>query len=364
MIQGMVFQPYTRHAARHLFALCFIPGSLALADMAPFAIPMDENPASAIAFASEPIGNSAPHVEILAGHFAVAGRRVRVWGVNTCFGASFPTHADAARIAARLAAAGINSVRFHHMDTGSYPHGILDPKDSLKLSTEALDRLDYFIDQLAQHGIYANVNLHVGRAASKALNMPDPLTHYDKIVGLVTPRLFEAQKLYARDLLGHVNKYRTLRYADDPAVAFVEITNEDSLFMWSATEELKALPEYYRQILTTQYTTWLNRTYGSTEHLRKAWAVGAEPRGCTMLAPFSMPANPYSQEQGWRLEQHNGCAASIEQKQDSVVRAQIIKADDTSWHLQLKFTPLTVKGGSYYTLSFRARADQPRTLAF
>jgi hypothetical protein len=34
-----------------------------------------------------------------------------------------------------------------------------------------------------------------------------------------------------------------VRLADDPAVAFVEINNEDSLFMWGWEDKLRRLPD-------------------------------------------------------------------------------------------------------------------------
>jgi len=61
-------------------------------------------------------------------------------------------HEDAARVAARLATFGINCVRIHHLDTRAYPGGIWDPKRPAEFSADALDRLDFFIDQLARHG--------------------------------------------------------------------------------------------------------------------------------------------------------------------------------------------------------------------
>jgi hypothetical protein len=52
------------------------------------------------------------------GHFYTAGgQRVRMFGVNTAFGANFPEPADAARIAKRLRRLGINLVRLHHLDS-------------------------------------------------------------------------------------------------------------------------------------------------------------------------------------------------------------------------------------------------------
>ncbi len=349
-----------------LIALLAVLSALALpvtAEMAPFVIPLDQNPDSAIALRPEPITGDSPRIVVRDSHFFVDGRRIRIWGVNNSFGANLPSHRDTERLAARMGAAGVNSVRFHHMDTASFPRGILDPKDPMKLSAEGLDRLDYFIDQLAKNGIYANINLHVGRSASKALKMPDPLTHYDKIVGIFTPELIEAQKKYALDLLGRVNRYRNRKYAEDPAVAFVEITNEDSLFMWSAVNDLKAMPEFYQQILRVKYAAWLKEKYGSTENVRKAWSQGSEPRGQNILAPDSFPQGK-SREKGWHLEQHGGCAARMDKKADGVIRVDISKANDTSWHIQAKQTPLSIKAGQYYTLSFRARADQPRSISY
>ncbi len=269
-----------------LLLLAAMAQAAAADDLVPFVIPQTPNPASLIALKSPPIPVDAAPLAARDGHFWAGDRRVRIWGVNTCFGASFPTYADAGRMAARLAAAGVNSVRFHHMDTQRYPNGILDPKDPMKLSAEALDRLDYLIDQLARRGVYANINLHVGRTASEWLGLPKTGTDYDKIVGIFTPQLVEAQRQYARDLLTHVNAYRKVRYADDPAVGFVEITNEDSFFMWDGEERLRALPEFYAKILRQQYAAWLKTRYKDTAGLRAAWAKGAEPLGANMLADF------------------------------------------------------------------------------
>ncbi|MHC4488883.1 MAG: hypothetical protein ACYSW7_06865, partial [Planctomycetota bacterium] len=134
------------------------------------------------------------------------------------------------------------------MDSAQWPRGLWNAQDGKTITPEALDRLDYFIDQLARHGIFVNINLHVGRAHSRYLGLPEANRKYDKISTIFTPELVDAQKKYARDLLAHVNPYRNVRYADDPAVAIVEITNENSFFMWSSEETLRTLPPYYAQI--------------------------------------------------------------------------------------------------------------------
>lgn len=349
-----------------LVGLLAAPTSAAENDLVPFVIPQTANPASLISLKSPPIAVGAESLTARDGHFWLGQRRVRIWGVNTCFGGSFPTHADAERMAARLAAGGVNSVRFHHMDSQAYPAGILDPKDPMKLSPEALDRLDYLLDQLARRGIYANINLHVGRTASAALGLPKSGTDYDKIVGLFTPQLIDAQKQYARDLLSHVSAYRKVRYADDPAVGFVEITNEDSFFMWDGEEKLRTLPEFYARILREKYAAWLKGRYTGTAGLRAAWAKGAEPLGASLLAALEIKTGADASAKAWSIEQHEGCAAKAAHPADNAaaLRLEIAKADGTGWHLQLKCRPLALKEGQYYTVSFRARADEPRDLSY
>ena len=334
-------------------------------DFVPFAIPARPHPDSRIAFAFQPIPREADRIVVRNGHFHRGGKRIRIWGVNLCFGACFPAHEDARHVAARLAAAGVNSVRFHHMDMGSFPRGIWQPKQPTTLSDEALDRLDFFLDQLALRGIYANLNLHVSRTHSRVIGLPEPGTSYDKMVGIFTPKLIEAQKQYARELLTHVNKYRKLRYADDPAVAFVEITNEDSLFMWGASARLAALPEYYAKTLQARYAAWLKKRYGSTGKLRKAWGAGASPLGENVLADtrFDVPAPKDEKAKRWNLEQHGECAAKLKPVEGrNAIRLEVVKADATDWHLQFNQTRQQLRQGQYYTLAFAARADKPRRL--
>ncbi len=335
-------------------------------EMAPFVIPTRPGPNSVLAVQVEPIPVDAPWLVVRDGHFAIGDRRERIWGVNLSFAACFPEPADATLVARRMADAGVNNVRFHHMDTAAWPRGLLDPKDALRLHPEALERLDHFIDQLARHGIRSNINLHVGRAASRELGLPEPNTRYDKIVGIFTPELVEAQEQFARDLLTRVNPIRGVRYADDPAVAFVEITNEDSLFMWSADRDLRELPDYYAGILRGQFNAWLKRRYRTTDSLRAAWAKGAEPLGENLLAD---PAFTMTPAEGtaprWHLEQHAGCRMTATRLADRPgVRLRIEKISETTWHLMLKQAPLTIEGGRYYTLMFRARADKPRSIGY
>jgi len=336
-------------------------------DFVPFVIPARPDANSPMAFTSfRPIETGSDRLVAQAGHFHLAGQRVRLWGVNLSFGANLPQHADAPHVAARLAAAGVNAVRCHHMDSARWPRGLWNAQNGKTIAPEALDRLDYFIAQLARHGIFVDINLHVGRAHSQYLGLPETNRQYDKISTIFTPELIDAQKKYARDLLTHFNPYRNVRYADDPAVAIVEITNENSLFMWDAEETLRTLPRYYAEILQNKFNTWLTARYGSDDNLRTAWSQGAEPLGENLLRNGNFQIFPKGGgvPQNWHLEQHSGCIASVSphRRFKDALRVEITKADETQWHLQFNQGGLPVKAGRYYTVIFEAVSDMPRLI--
>jgi len=335
-------------------------------DFAPFVIPSHIDARQTIWMTdSKPIATDSERLAANE-HFHHDGKQVRIWGVNLCFGANFPTHEDAPHVAARLAAAGINSVRCHHMDTSRWPRGIWNAKDGRTIELKALDRLDYFINELAKRGIRVNINLHVGRTHSQYVGLPKTNSNYDKVIGIFTPALIDAQKRYARELLTHVNPYRKVRHADDPAVAFIEITNEDSFFMWDGEKRLRELPPYYAEILQGRFNDWLKRRYHSEQALRTAWAQGTQPLGKELLRNGAFTRRNNGRPQYWNLERHADCRASLSQPRGlrrDAVQVDIVKADDTEWHLQLTQGGFAVKRGQYYTVSFEASSVRPRTIS-
>lgn len=348
--------------------VCLVCSVAPCQDFVPFAIPLQIDTRQAIWLSEgKPIAVDSERLEAHGGHFHRDGRQVRIWGVNLCFGANFPTHEDASRVATRMAAAGVNSVRLHHMDTSRWPAGIWKAEDGRTIEPEALDRLDYFINEMAQRGIFVNVNLHVGHKHSETLGLPETNREFDKIYDIFTPALVDAQKQYARDILTHVNPYRRVRYADDPAVAFVEITNEDSFFMWDADDTLRTLPPYYADILRGRFNSWLSKRYPSDEALATAWGKGTEPLGEQMLrnGGFADWAAGRTTPDHWNLEQHEGCLAALAHGQglpDDAVQIDVTKSNETQWHLQLTQGGLKLTRGRYYTLSFEAAGQAARRI--
>ncbi len=295
--------------------------------------------------------------------------RLKIWGVNTCFGANFPAHEDAEKVAAHLAKLGVNGVRMHHHDTAAAPRGIWGPvvDGQRTLDPQQLDLQDYFLDQLHRRGIYANLNLHVGRTFTEeegfvSKDLPYAV-RYNKYLLYFEPRMRERFKQFCREYLTHDNPYRKLKRTDDPGIAMVEITNENS-FSKLGPGIAAGLPEPYRGEFQRQWNRWLAGRYRDSEALKKAWGGRNEPLGATLA-----DTSDWKENLGlWRLRQNaeHPVRAQFNQPgpQPGVAALKLdvsTKAPETSSQ-ELQFPNLTLQPGQIYTLSFWVKADATRTL--
>ena len=213
-------------------------------------------------------------VRVAGGEFVTDAGPIRFNGTNITGPANFPEHDVADRLAARFARLGINCVRLHFMDTwyknfmDVRKQGILDDdtKTQRKLSPQQLDKLDYMIAAFKKVGVYVNINLHVGRTLDERDGLPGGSPWANKTVGQFMPRMVELQKEYARDLLTHVNRYTGNAYTDEPAVAMIEISNEDSgLVMTRRRMGIKKLAQPFQDELQRQWNAWLKNKYPANE---------------------------------------------------------------------------------------------------
>jgi hypothetical protein len=291
-------------------ALVSLSVSVSAVDLFPFVLPWDD--------AGTGITNLSAHLQRPAGgkgfvvardgHLFAGKERIRFFGVNMAFGGNFPTHADAEKIAARMAKFGINCVRFHHMDTSIAPDGILQ-KDRRTFDPESLDRIDYFIAELKKNGVYANLNLHVG---NQYPGMPkwEGAPNYFKGIDNFYPPIIEQQRDFARALLTHTNPYTKISYANEPAVAFIEINNENGLVMEWNNGSFDDLPDPYAAEFRRQWNDWLRKKYGTGEKLKEAWNQGVEPLGTELVN-----GDLENWKLRWFLEQNGGAKAEARTSQ-------------------------------------------------
>ena len=220
-------------------------------------------------------------VKVEGGHLVAGdGRRIRFWGVNVTDWSKgsrqVPTKEDAPLWAATLARYGVNSVRFQFLDL-EVPRGLIKSGqgNTQTLDAEQLDREDFFIAELEKRGIYIDFNLLVGRPFSEGDGVRDArmLREGAKGTSFFDGRLIELQKQYAQQLLAHENPYTKRKYTDDPAVAIVEINNENGINVG-----FRAPSPFYEAELVEIYNRWLraHRTPEQVSSLRTLAGVAAD----------------------------------------------------------------------------------------
>ena len=367
----MMSPAYSRRLSQAVAAVAMILGAASIATaqtstpapmragdgLFPFVLPWDDaspGVTDVSGLLDKPAGKHGP-IRVKDGHFYAGDERIRFLGVNLCFGANFPSHEDAEKIAARMAKFGINCVRFHHMDTSASPSGLVKA-DRKTIDPERLERLDYLIAKLKERGIYSNLNLHVGRKYPDRPEWPG-MPGYFKGVDNFDPAMIRDQQEYARALLHHVNPYTKARYADEPAVAIVEINNENALFQDWSGGRLDDMPDPYAADVQARWNKFLADRYRTDEAMRKAWSVQDVPRGPELLRNGGFDRG----EEGWRFEQHSG--KSRREVAGGRLKLTVEEPARESWHIQFNQPGLRLKADTPYTLRFRARTSEPAQLS-
>jgi hypothetical protein len=229
------------------------------------------------------------------------GTPIKFWGVNLSYTASAPDDRQTADFtAARYAKYGINAVRMHKFSYPTNQSGIGDPNDSTHMDPKGLDRLDYFASKLKENGVYFGwshtFGFHVVPGDRKRL------LAYDEIEKNLQGNTYafihfaeDVQDLMIEmvvNLLKHKNAYTGKTYADEPALCFIELQNEDDIFFYTSEKAFNACPTYKKRF-QEQFAGWLKDRYGSEQKLKEAWADGLRS-GETLAAANIVPQlNPW-----------------------------------------------------------------------
>jgi hypothetical protein len=299
------------------------------------------------------------------------GRPVRLFGVSTSDSANFPSAAEAAATAARLARLGFNCVRLCHMDTRIGSESLLDAHagDHRHINASHLDALDRFVFELSRRGIYVDLNLHVVRQLDERDGVPggDQGPPFNKGVDIFDPRMIDLQREYARQLLGHVNRHTGRRFADDPALALVEITNEDGLLVRWGSGDIDRSPESLRAPLRDQWNAWLRARYHSEASLRDAWNAESHPPGPELVlnGDFAEGLPP------WALRRTGQAVATASWLPEAppatptgsgAVCIRITRPGTQRWHVDLNSGPVPVRRGEIYELRAAVRSPGTRSM--
>ncbi|MCK5801984.1 MAG: hypothetical protein KAI66_04090, partial [Lentisphaeria bacterium] len=215
--------------------------------------------------------------------FADGTGPVKFWGIGAA--PSGEKQSDFAYLAKWYRKHGIHLVRQHTIlqITGLLRRdGSFDPA--------RLDRLDRWFAALKSEGIYMTWSVfyphhqpflqgHDGydperfaelaklrgneRAGNGPIRVGDFVNH-DRF-------LQDLQLKYLKVLLAHRNPHTGLRYADDPALAVLEVQNESNVF-WGAVNEMRnGKAPLFRKQVRRQFAQFVKRKYGGKDAAAKAW---------------------------------------------------------------------------------------------
>ena len=345
--------------------LLALPASIS-AQSVPWILPWNDSTSSATDFSAlnPPIGTNWVTVDA-NGHFVVKGSRVRFLGVNFAGDSPFMPTNNAEAVAARLAKFGVNNVRFHHMDAPwAYNGGLLayTSTRSTNFNAAQLERLHFLVGRLKAHGIYSDINLLVGRQYRSQDGLGSEITSLDwkdqHILGYFYEPALALQKDYATKLLGTTNRFTGLPLARDPAVAFVEIINENGIIQKWFDGALDKLPARYATNLQARWNSWLAARYTNDAALLAAWNVVDQPLGTNVLRNGDFSSGLTY----WNAEQHDTARAGFTRTYDFTnglpsARVMVTNADSVSWHIQLNQTGVKLTSNQTYTVSFWAKSS-------
>jgi len=196
------------------------------------------------------------------------GKPMRFWSINGGDGTKDMSDADLAKFARFLAKMGVNMIRYH----GSINPTGANINDVDKADITGIWRM---VAAMKKEGIYSTIspfwahNGHMGKPQLKDWGIPGYTTNED-LWGVMyfSDTLKNAYKNWVKYLYTETNPFTGIALKDDPAVALIQIKNEDGLFWWTVS----SMKEGFMYIVRQKYYQWAVAKYGSAAAAKTAWS--------------------------------------------------------------------------------------------
>ena len=217
------------------------------------------------------------HIRAADGDFVLGstGTPVRFWAVNCGPNVIKVDRASVDYLARKLAKLGVNMVRYHGP--------IFDRKarDPAAVDRKFLGALHYFVAAMKKQGIYTKLSFYFPlwfnvRPEYKVRGWSGKGKPFALL--FFHPDMQRIYKAWAKALLTTRNPHTGLPLGQDPAVAIVEIVNEDNYFFWTF-KPYGTIPAGIMPWLERAYGAWVARKYGSLDKARRAWGGGRPVKG-------------------------------------------------------------------------------------
>jgi len=207
----------------------------------------------------------------------------KAWGTNVEFIHVAPDRKTAKKRTAFFAKYGINNVRLHKLSNSDW-EGLGSTNKASEYDPEKMRRFDYWLSLLEESGIRYGFSpiwdLRVYEGDKKSLVAYDEIVKAKPQKPVTTGLVWfaeDVQKLHIEtltNLLNHKNAYTQKRYADDPALTYIEIQNEENVFFYTFMSNVKKQPTYHK-MLAKQFSEWLIKKYNDHSGLVTAWGASA-----------------------------------------------------------------------------------------
>jgi hypothetical protein len=189
------------------------------------------------------------------------GQPIRFWCVNSYVFRNGPAALeDHARF---LAKRGVNMVRWH---------GNIQTKDSANIQdidANALDELWQNVAAMRKQGIYLTISPYYAAATKPVKGWPVPRRGGEDMHALLffDDDLQAAYKQWLQKMLVPPNPYTGVALKDEPAVAILQMQNEDSLLFWT----INNIKGKDALTLGRKFGQWAVQKHGSIDKALEAW---------------------------------------------------------------------------------------------
>jgi len=223
-----------------------------------------------LSYLNEDVAGMAGYVRRDGDAFVLgSGDSVRFWGVNVGMDVVRMSPRVVDYIAERLARSGVNLVRIHGSiaDEHSNEWGAVD--------ADTVDAVQRFVQSMARAGIYTSLSIYFplwfevpdeeewSGYADLENKHPFGLVFFDR-------RMQELHRAWLRGLLEAKNPHGGAPLGRNPAIAMIELVNEDSLLFWTFKPG-ETIPAARMQRLEQLFASWLVERHGSVAGARKSW---------------------------------------------------------------------------------------------
>ncbi len=163
-----------------------------------------------------------------------------------------------------LAKIGVNLVRLH---TQIAPVG--KNPELTEVNQKEIDGIWRAVAAFRREGIYVVISPYWANDKHVTRWGIDGYTGDADLWGLLffNETLQRGYKAWVRALYEPSNPYTGIPLAKDPAVAIIQVQNEDGMFFWT----MQGMKPHQKALLGSEFANWLKMKYGSLENASKGW---------------------------------------------------------------------------------------------